>query len=144
MTRTPQRIRKAWAVLLAYCILTFVGGLYPYLTLTAAVRPAQLAQVAVDAVAIYGLAGFVLRRPVRQIALRLLFRVIALVFVARAVVVARLVSPNLTPWGSTREQLVSLLLIATLPLALLVAVALWRHSFADRATPERKEDSTIR
>lgn len=118
-------------MLLAYCILAFVGGLYPYLTLTAAFHPLQLAQVVVDAVAIYGLAGFVLRRPVRLAGLRLLFRAIALVFVVRAVAVASLVSPNLFPWESTREQLVSLLLLATLPLMLLVAVALWRHSLAE-------------
>lgn len=127
----PQGIRKRWAVLLAYCILAFVGGLYPYLTLTAAFHPLQLAQVVVDAVAIFGLAGFVLRRPGRSAGLRLLFRAIALVFVVRAVAVASLVSPNLIPWESTREQLVSLFLLATLPLMLLVAVALWRHSLAE-------------
>ena len=121
-------IRWIWTPLLAYCVLAFVAGVFPYLTLRATVQPIQVAQIVADAVAIWGLTGFVFRRSLRSPAVGWFFRLVAIVFVVRAIVVASLAIPSLRAWQPTSEQVVAALLLATIPLALLIAVALWRHA----------------
>ena len=121
-------IRKPWAVILVWYVISFVVGIYPYLTLTSPIQPIQLIQLALDAAAIYGLFGYVVRKPIRSMALRLLYLALVLVFVVRIAVVLYFVTPNLHPWEGTREQFVSIFILSGVPFMLLAAVAMWRYA----------------
>jgi hypothetical protein len=120
-------IRRLWAAYLALCAVMFVVGVYPYLTMNALPHPLLASQVAVDLFVMYGLFGFVVRRPIRSFALRVAFIVAVAILYVRALVVLVLVVPVTFPWRGDAESFTSLILLLGVPLQLLTAFALWRY-----------------
>ncbi|MEY4563374.1 MAG: hypothetical protein RLZZ618_2651 [Pseudomonadota bacterium] len=128
-------MRKGWSVLLAYCVVSFMAGLYSYWVIERGMQPLSLVQLALDAVALYGLCGYVFRKPIRHFPLRLLYIALALVLCARAVAAVYAVAPNLSPWLGDREQYVSVLVVLSAALALLFALALWLYATKSQVAP---------
>lgn len=123
-----MRIRKPWAVLLGLQVVAFIAGVYPYLTLGGRIHPFQVLQIGIDLIILWGLFGYVTRRPVKSFALRLLYFTLVAIILCRVILVIYLVAPGLSPWLGLREQYVSLVLLLSIPLALLTAFALWRYA----------------
>ena len=120
--------RKAWAVALVILCGGFPISTYNYLTASPIPLGLGLVLEAIDIATLFALYGYVRRRPIRHIGLRLLYIALALVTVARAAVVAYIAVPLLTPWTADREHLVTLLLLVGAVLGIFVARALWRYS----------------
>jgi hypothetical protein len=135
MAANTARVRRFWAAYLALCAAFFIVGVYPYLTVSGPPHPFQMVQVAVDLLAMYGLFGFVVRKPIRHIALRAFFIIVAAVLCVRAVVVLYVVGPILLPWRADIESFISLTLLLGVPLQLLTAFALWRYATDSPRTP---------
>ncbi|MCP6769161.1 hypothetical protein NL529_30375, partial [Klebsiella pneumoniae] len=83
--------------------------------------------VITDLVAISGLHGYVFRRPIKVLALRLLYLAIALILLLRACISAYFMVPNLFPWRGYQEQYVALFGLLAIPIIILTAYAVWRH-----------------
>ena len=129
MDTKPVRIRRLWAAYLALLAVLFVVGVYPYFIVSGQLfsHPFQVMQTAVDLLVLYGFFGFVVRRPIRQVALRLAFIIVGAFLCVRVVVVLYNVGPIVFPWHGDAESFVSLLLGA--PLVLLpAALALWQYA----------------
>jgi len=135
-------IRKPWAVLLAYCVVAFIVGLYPYFTIVRDIQPIQFIQAALDAAIIYGLYGYVFRKPIRNLALRLLYIVLVLVICTRAAAVIYFVGPNLSPWEGDREQYVSVFILLGIPIGLLAALGLWLYATKSQVAQTSLPEST--
>ena len=129
MDTKPPRVRWLWAAYLALLAVLFVGGVYPYFTMSGPPRPFLVFQTAVDLLVMYGLFGFVVRRPIRQVALRLAFIIVGAFLCVRVVVVLYNVGPIVFPWHGDAESFVSLTLLLGAPLVLLpAALALWQYA----------------
>src|SRR5262245_40668389 len=135
MPAKTARIRGFWAAYLALYVTLFLVGVYPYLTLSGPPHPFRMVQVAVDLLAMYGLFGFVVQKPLRHIALRALVIVVVAVLCVRAIVVLHVVGPILLPWRGDTESFVSLTLLLGAPLQLLAAFALWQYASGAPRTP---------
>ena len=135
MATGTDRVRGFWSAYLTLYVAFFIVGVYPYLTVTGPPHPFQMVQVAVDLLAMYGLFGFVVQKPIRHSALRTLFIIVAAVLCVRAVVVLYFVGPILLPWRADIESFVSLTLLLCVPLQLLAAFALWRYATNSPRTP---------
>src|SRR5262245_27055749 len=136
MAVNTARVRGFWAAYLALYAAFFIAGVYPYLAVTGPPHPFQLVQVAVDLLVMYGLFGFVLRKPIRHIALRAVFIIVAAVLCVRVVMVLYVVGPILLPWRGDIESFISLTLLLGVPLQLFAAFALWRYATdSPRAPP---------
>jgi len=125
-------IRGFWAAYLALYAALFIAGVYPYL-LSGPPHPFQVFQTAVDLSVMYGLFGFVVRKPIRHVALRVFFIIVAAVLCVRAVVVLYFVGPILLPWRGDTESFISLTLLLSVPLLLLGASALWQYATKSRS-----------
>jgi hypothetical protein len=121
-------IRGFWAAYLALYAALFIAGVYPYLSLSGPPNPFQIFQTAVDLSVMYGLFGFVMRKPIRHVALRVFFIIVVAVLCVRAVVVLYFVGPILLPWRGDTESFISLTLLLSVPLLLLAAFALWQYA----------------
>ena len=130
MDTKPVRIRWFWAAYLALLAVFFVWGIYPYLanprlTMGGGPRPFQVFQTVVDLLVMYGLFGFVLRRPIRQIALRVVFIIVAAFLCVRVGVIFYIFDP----WRGDAESFNSIALLLVAPLTLLpAAFALWQYA----------------
>lgn len=149
MSVSFSNIRKTWAGLLVCYTILFVLNLYPYLT-TSSFQAIRVMQVAVDAAAIYGLFGYVTRKPIRNLALRLLYFAVAIVIGLRAITAIYFFAPNLHPWEGTVEQYVSFFSLMLVPFILLVATALWFYAMdpqqrgtASRGTTEAESGGGV-
>jgi hypothetical protein len=128
------RIRRLWAAYLAvYAVLVGVG-VYPYLTnprltMGGPPRPFQVMQTAVDILVMYGLFGLVVRRSIRQVALRVALIIVAAFLCVRVVVVLYVLGPfvpTIFPWRGDAESFISITLLLGVPLQLPAAFALWQ------------------
>jgi hypothetical protein len=128
-------MRRFWAAYLALCAVLFIVGVYPYLTFDGPPHPFQMAQVAVDLIAMYGLFGFVVQKPIRHTVLRALFIAVVAVYCVRAVVVLFVVGPILLPWRGDMESFISLMLLLGVLFQLLGAYALWQYASGPPGTP---------
>lgn len=137
MHTNVAEIRRFWAAYLALYAVLFVVGVYPYLTMGGWPHPFQVIHTAVDLLAMYGLFGFVVRKPKRHVVLRVLFVIVALVMCVRAVAVLYVVGPILLPWVGDRESFVSLILLLGVPFQLLGAFALWQYATKSQHPPVR-------
>jgi len=122
------RIRRLWAAYLAVYAVFFVLGAYfsltdPRLTIDAPARPFQVIPMAVDLLVMYGLFGFVTRRPIRQVALRVAFIVVAAFLCVRVAVVLYAFGPF------------SMTFLLGTPLQLPAAFALWVYATKSRRAP---------
>ena len=130
MDSKPVRIRWFWAAYLALLAVFFVWGIYPYLanprlTMGGGPRPFQVFQTVVDLLVMYGLYGFVVRRPIRQIALRVVFIIVAAFLCVRVGVIFYIFDPL----RGDAESFNSIALLVVAPLTLLpAAFALWRYA----------------
>ena len=127
----PPRVRWLWAAYLALLAVLFVVGVYPYFIVSGQLfsHPFQVMQTAVDLLVLYGFFGFVVRRPIRSVALRVVFLSVGAFLCVRAFVVLSLVGPIIFPWHGDTESFISLLLlISGGPLQLLNAFVLWQYA----------------
>jgi len=131
---TPAGLRKGWAAALVIFCCGFPFSTYGYLT--AANGPLWLGMIleAVDIGTLWMLYGYVRRRPMRHLGLRLLCIALALVTLARVAVVAWIAVPLLTPWTGDKENIVTLLLLTGAVLGILLARALWLHATVPQQT----------
>ena len=131
MDTKPPRVRWVWAAYLALLAVLFVVGVYPYFIVSGQLfsHPFQVMQTAVDLLVLYGFFGFVVRRPIRSVALRVVFISVAAFLCVRAVVVLSVVGPIIFPWHGDTESFLSLtLLLSGAPLQLLNAFVLWQYA----------------
>src|SRR5262249_42869914 len=128
MDTKPLRVRWLWAAYLALLAVMSIVGVYPYVTISGPPHPFQVIQVAVDLLVLYGLFGFVVRRPIRRVAFRVVFVIVAAFLCVRSVVVLSLVGPIVFPWYGDVESFVSLTLLLGVPLQLLNAFALGQYA----------------
>jgi len=135
MPANTARVRGFWAAYLALYAVLFIVGLYPHLTAGGPPYPFRLVPAAVDLLAMYGLFGFVLQKPIRHIVLRALLILVVAVLCARAVVVFYIAGPILLPWRGDTESFVSLTLLLGVPFQLLAAFALWQYASGSPRTP---------
>jgi hypothetical protein len=131
-------IRGFWAAYLALYAALFIGGLYPYLTVSGPPNPFQFIQTAVDLSVMYGLFCLVVRKPIQHVALRVFFIIVVAVLCMRAVVVFSLVGPILLPWRGDTESFVSLILLLGMSLQLLAAFALWKYATKSSKARDRE------
>jgi hypothetical protein len=119
-------IRRLWAAYLALYAVLFVVGAYSYLTMSELPLSFLVSKMAVELFMIYGLFGFVVRRPIRSVTLRVAFIIAAAILCGRAVLVLYVASPIFFPWHSDAGSFFSLTL--TVLLQLLAAFALGRYA----------------
>jgi hypothetical protein len=112
-----------------------MAGMYSILIATTPVSPLQIFQLSIDSVAIYALSGYVMRQPIRNPAIRILYLAVVLAFLIRAAAVLYFVIPNLQPWLGSNEQYVSLMLILSVLVMLPVAYAIYRHATISQRVP---------
>jgi hypothetical protein len=124
----PVRIRWYWGAYLGLLIVMFVVGVYPYFVVTGPPHAFRVAQTVVDLLVLYGLFGFVVRKPIRRRALRVVFIIVAALLCVRALVVLFVVGPILFPWIGDTESFVTLLILLGTPLLLLNAFVLWQYA----------------
>ncbi len=137
-TGSPLGIRKLWAVFLAWNALSFLLFSDPHFSTVDGPRHFLIAQALVDLAALYALFGYVVHRPIRSLAFRILILVMVLIFGIRATLIIYSVGPILLPWRGDSESFVSAaLLFYGVPCQLLMALALFRHANTDWVYAQR-------
>jgi|CXWL01.1.fsa_nt_gi hypothetical protein len=137
-TESPLGIRKLWAVFLAWNALSFLLFSLPYFAMEGGPRPFLIAQALVDLAALYALVGYVVHRPIRSLAFRIVILVLVLIFAIRATLTVFVVGPILLPWRGDSESFVTAsLLFYGVPCQLLMALALFRDANTDWVYAQR-------
>jgi hypothetical protein len=130
-------IRPFWAAFLAfYAALVIVTRIYPILSLSIPPSPDAIVKAAIHFSVMYGLFGFVVRKPIRHVALRVFFIIIAAILCATAALSLYVVWPSaltefrVAPWDSAWLFLVMLL---DAPVLFLAAFALGQYAIQSRS-----------
>jgi hypothetical protein len=134
MTINKNGIRKPWAALLAVYVLLFLFGLYPYLRMFGSINPIQLTVAFLDAVAIYGLFGFVMRNPIRSMTMRIIFLSLIPLLLIRLSAGAYFILPSVFPWIGFKQQYVSVFAVLGVLLGLPLVFALWQYTTKAQVT----------
>ncbi len=122
-------IRKAWAVFLALCIVSFFFATYTAVFPSGKLLLITIVSVTVDLAGIVFLFGFVIRKPISSMTIRVLVLGLALLMCLRALYVLYILVPGLLPWTGRDYQLEALGGVAIgVPATLLLALAMWRYA----------------
>ena len=124
MDMSQARVRKGWLLLWGVCVLFLAASVFLSMRAHGAVQPLQWLLGALDLIALYGLFGYAVRRPIRHLLLRLLYLVLSAGLVVRGALVLYTVAPLLLPWTGASEQYVSLAVVGGGSVMLLLALAL--------------------
>jgi hypothetical protein len=131
-------IRIPWAFLLGLNFVSFL--LWGYSSISRNFHPLELLLLLPDLIALSGLFGYVVRKPIRSQALRVTYLLLVPVLSLRAILVMFLAGKALVelPWAGHVEQYVSLVNLASTPLLAFTAIALWLYA----TSPQRKSTTT--
>jgi hypothetical protein len=129
-------IRKSWAVFFAFCIASLVVSAFTVVDPGGGLRYMMIVSTAVDLAGIYFLFGFVVRKPIPNMAIRLLVIILALLMFIRSIYVLYILAPNLLPWRGTPTQYEALAGMAVgVPFIFLLGLALWLYATKPQGQP---------
>lgn len=127
-THARRQPRRFWQGVCLILLLLVVGS--GLMMAFGGVRPNAFSWLvaALDAIAMFALAGYAWRRPLRHAGLQLLVFLLASIQFLRVILIAVVVWPNLVPWRGDAIAWQAVGIYSALPVLLLVAIGLYRYA----------------